>query len=117
MNVRPFNGRRTTCSCSTAVPRLAVSARRIGASAVTVTCSRTSPMASSKSIRAFSPVESRMPARRTGPNPDSWTSTRYSPGARLGAVYTPSPLDTTMRRRFVSTLVTVTVAPGAAAPP
>jgi hypothetical protein len=41
----------------------------------------------------------------------------YSPGARLGAVYTPSPLDTTTRCRLVSTLVTVTVAPGTAEPP
>jgi len=31
-------------------------------------------------------------------------------------VYTPLPLDGTMRCRFVPTLVTVTVAPGAAAP-
>jgi len=56
MNVRPFNGNCTTCSCCTTVPRLAVSARRIGASAVTVIRSRTSPTASSKSMRAFSPV-------------------------------------------------------------
>ena len=33
MKVRPFSGSCTTCSCSTTVPRLAVSARSIGASA------------------------------------------------------------------------------------
>ena len=45
MNRRPFSGSCTTCSFSTTVPRLAVSARTIGASATTVTCSRTSPTA------------------------------------------------------------------------
>ena len=47
--------------CSTTVPRLAVSVRSSGASAVTVTCSRTSPTVSSKSSRIVSPVVSRMP--------------------------------------------------------
>ena len=69
MNSRPFSGSRTTCSFSTTVPRLAVSARTIGASPTTVTCSRTSPTLRSKSMRAFSPVARRTPSRRTGLNP------------------------------------------------
>ena len=75
MNVRPFSGSRTTSDPTTA-PRLAVSARRNGASAVTVICSRTSPSTRLKSSRIFSPVESLTPSRRTGVNPARATSTR-----------------------------------------
>jgi hypothetical protein len=43
-------------------------------------------------------------------------SMRYSPGAKLGAAYTPTLLDVTTRCRFVARFVTVMVAPGTVAP-
>ena len=116
MNVRPFNGSWTTCSCSTTVPRLAVSARNAVASAVTVTSSRTSPIVNSKSRRAVSPVAMRIPSRRIALKPGITTSTRYRPGGRLGAAYTPLFVVTTTRCWFVASLASVTVTPATGAP-
>jgi hypothetical protein len=44
------------------------------------------------------------------------TSNRSSASSTLGAVYTPSRRDGITRWRFVSMLVTVTIAPGTEAP-
>src|SRR5437879_2585369 len=58
----------------------------------------------------------RIPSRRIALKPGITTSTRYRPGGRLGAVYTPLFVVTTTRCWFVASLANVTVTPATGAP-
>ena len=64
----------------------------------------------------LSPVDRRMPSRRTGLNPESSISRRYRPVPGSATGDTPSPVETTTRCNFVRVSVAVIVAPGTAAP-
>ena len=118
MNVRPFSGSWTTCSCATTVPRLPVSARSTGR------VGRHGHLLAPRADGQLEVDARRGSGRRGGSplTPEACEARQLDldpiqrPGPRPVAPYTPSAVETTIRWRLVSRLVTVMVAPGNGCP-
>jgi hypothetical protein len=109
---RPGAGSVSRATRSSTVPCEALAVSMRGACPDTVIDSSSEPTSSVRSTIRKLWVAMRTAARSTVLKPASATFTRYEPGSTAENAYSPSALLTVARARFVSSLVSVTAAPG-----
>src|SRR5262245_7863315 len=114
--LRPLSGSVLICSSWTVVPSSDVATCTSGEAAATVTVSATVPTSSRAFTRTFVSTVSSMSESVAVLNPGSSATILYLPVGSEGAVYSPAWSVTMVRVRPVPWFVSVTVAPGTAAP-